>query len=62
MSQVLIDHDPIKIPDIGNFYGGLYVKVKKHIPYWSIEDHDGHSWERIPEPLYYELIKFKDSK
>ncbi len=59
---MLKDHGKIGIGDIGNYYGGLSVKVESGIPYWSIENYDGQDWEEIPASLYKELIKFEERR
>ena len=55
------DHDEIDIKGIGNYYGCLSVKVEGGVPYWSIENWDGHHWDEIPDNLYLELIKHNES-
>lgn len=47
------------VGDIGNYYGSLTVKVVDSQAYWSVENWDGHSWEKIPEYLYFALVKFE---
>lgn len=49
-----------EIGEIWNYYGGLSVKMEGGKCYWSIEDHDGHSWEEIPRSLFDALNKFQD--
>lgn len=50
------------IGDIGNYYGGLSVKEVDGEYFWSIADWNGHDWEKIPESLYKELLKFQEEK
>jgi hypothetical protein len=50
---------PIKIGEIGNYYGGLHVKLEDGKPYWSIEDWDGHHWQDIPQRLYQTLVDYE---
>lgn len=50
------------IGDIGNYYGGLTIKDVDGEYFWSIENWNGHEWERIPESLYKELLKFQEEK
>lgn len=47
------------IGSIGNYYGALSVKSRDGKYWWSIENHDGHQWEEIPESLYRELMAFE---
>lgn len=58
---MLEDHKSVSIGNIGNYYGGLNVKVEGGVAYWSIEDHDGSGWDDIPQNLYLELIKLKNN-
>jgi hypothetical protein len=60
--------EELKIPEqvvafdvgqIGNYYGSLTVMVDNGQAYWSIEDYRGHTWEKIPDYLYFALVKFK---
>ena len=46
---------------IGNYYGTLHVRKNGESYEWSIEDWDGHTWEKIPESLAVELIRFKEN-
>lgn len=46
------------VGEIGNYYGGLCVKVEAGKAYWSITNHDGDHWEAIPDYLYVALVKF----
>jgi hypothetical protein len=48
------------IGDIGNYYGGLFVKQEGDKYYWSIEDWNGHGWQEIPQFLYDALLKFQE--
>lgn len=50
------------IGGIGNYYGGLSVKEVGGEYFWSIENWDGHEWEKIPESLYKELLNFQKEK
>jgi hypothetical protein len=52
------DHEEKDIGAIGNYYGGIKVKVEGGKAYWGIENHDGTHWQEIPESLYNELINF----
>lgn len=54
------NHDVIGVGAVGNYYGCLCVKVENGLPYWSIEDWDGHCWEEITPDLYLALMKFND--
>jgi hypothetical protein len=45
-----------QIGNIGNYYGGLYIKESNDKYYWSIEDHDGFRWEQISHSLYTALL------
>lgn len=51
--------DEIGIGSIGNFYGGLVVKVVDNKFYWGIEEYNDVDWQEIPKSLYDELIKFE---
>ena len=47
------------IGSIGNYYGGLSVKVESDGTFWwGIENYCGTEWEQIPQSLYDELVKF----
>jgi len=46
------------VGEIGNYYGSLTIKVESSIPYWSIENWDGHHWQQIPDYLYFALVRF----
>lgn len=59
---MLKDHDEIEIGKICNYYGSLSVKVENGVPYWSIENWDGHYWEQITIGLYHSLIEFNESR
>lgn len=48
-----------EVGEIGNYYGALAVKVVDGKAYWSIENWDGHSWQRIPDYLYFSLVRFE---
>jgi hypothetical protein len=50
-----------KIGSIGNYYGGLYVKEEDSEYFWSIENWDGHVWNKIPKSLYDELVRYDES-
>lgn len=50
------------IGDIGNYYGGLFVSEFGGKFWWSIENHDGHNWEPIPERLYRALVEYEDTR
>lgn len=47
------------VGEIGNQYGSLAVKVVDGKAYWSIENCYGHSWQRIPDYLYFSLVRFE---
>lgn len=47
---------------IGNYYGGLLVKVEDGKYYWGIKDYNDTSFKEIPKSLYDEIIKFNNSK
>ena len=51
-----------RIGTIGNYYGGLHIKDIDGEYYWSIENWNGHDWQKIPESLYKELLKFQEEK
>ncbi len=50
-----------QIGDIGNYYGGLWVKQQGGKFYWAIEDYDGIYWEEIPQHLYDALNRFNEA-
>lgn len=53
--------EELEIGSIGNYYGSLTVRMDEFGDcFWSIENWDGHSWERIPRSLYDELVKFEN--
>ena len=59
MSEINPKNVPeFSVGEIGNYYGGLSVKVEDGKAYWSIENWDGSEWEEIPEYLYAALVKF----
>lgn len=49
-----------EIGDIGNYYGGLWIKQEDGKYFWAIENWDGMHWEEIPQYLYEALIKFNN--
>lgn len=51
-----------EIGDIGNYYGGLWIKTNEDGFYWGIENYDGIHWEEIPEKLYNELMEFNHDR
>lgn len=51
-----------EIDAIGNYHGGLRVKVEGDKYFWSIENYDGYYWKEIPKSLYDELIKHDDER
>lgn len=53
------DHEEMRIESIGNYYGGLYLKRENSQDFWSIENWDGHHWERIPDYLGNALRKYE---
>lgn len=61
------DNDPafllssVRIGGAGNYYGGLHVVKYGRGYYWSIENYNGHYWEKIPTSLYNECVKFNES-
>ena len=50
------------IGDIGNYYGGLSVKIEDGKHYWSIENYDGQDWREIPESLYRALVEYETAR
>jgi hypothetical protein len=53
---------PRSIGGIGNYYGGLSVKTEGGKHFWSIENYDGDSWDKIPTGLFDALNAFQDSR
>jgi hypothetical protein len=51
------DGESYAIGDIGNYYGGLEIRVLNGVYQWAIENWDGHYWEDISESLAVELLK-----
>jgi|688.fasta_scaffold1029985_1 hypothetical protein len=51
-----------KIGNIGNYYGGLWVKTENNKCYWSIENYDGQNWREIPESLYRALVEYETAR
>jgi len=47
---------------IGNYHGGLAVRVENDRFYWGIKNWDGTFWEEIPESLFSELNKYQDTE
>lgn len=57
----------LSIGKIGNYYGGLYVKIENNKYYWIIENYDTEfdnidEWDEITENLYLSLIKEEINK
>lgn len=50
----------IEIKDIGNYYGGLFIKQDKEKFYWGIENYNGIGWKEIDEKLFVELLRYKE--
>jgi hypothetical protein len=48
------------IGNIGNYYGGLSVKMEDGKCYWAIENYDGNNWDEIPRSLFDALNKYQD--
>jgi hypothetical protein len=49
-----------QIGNIGNYYGGLYIKKENKKYYFGIEDYSGTEcieYEEISEKLYMELLQ-----
>lgn len=42
--EVVPDHPPFDITEVGNYYGHLSLKRENGKDYWSIECYDGHHW------------------
>lgn len=49
-----------EIGNIGNYYGGLSVKMESGKCYWSIEGYSGHNWEQIARSLFDALVHLPD--
>lgn len=45
-----------EVPSIGNYYGGLCVRLYVDGFQWSIEDYSGHDWHPISDSLAAELL------
>jgi hypothetical protein len=58
-STTVADHEPVEIPGVHNYYGGLSVKREGGIAFWSVENYDGHYFEVIPDYLYDALMRFR---
>lgn len=56
---MLEDIGDTQVGEIGNYYGGLWVKRINNMCYWSIENYSGDNWEEIPSALFDELLKEK---
>ena len=50
------------IGEISNYYGGLCLKREDGVCYWSIENWDGHLWEKITDELFELIIKQHKAK
>jgi hypothetical protein len=50
----------IRIGEIGNYYGGLFIAKEDSKYYWGIENYDGFFWEEIPEEVYNCLLKYEN--
>jgi hypothetical protein len=55
---------PVNTPEftvgiIGNCYGDLRVKVVDGQAYWDIDGFGSINWEKIPDYLYFALVKFE---
>lgn len=53
----LSDQPAYEVGGIGNYYGGLSIRIHEGVPQWSIENWDGHDWEPISLELYQALAK-----
>ena len=62
VSKVCVDHKEMSVGNVGNYYGGLWIKRDGGVDYWSIEDWDGHRWEEIPTSLADELRALGSAK
>ena len=51
-----------EIGDIGNYYGGLSVRIEGEKYFWSILNWNGDNWEEIPKYLYDSLLKYEDER
>lgn len=49
-----------RIGEIGNHYGGLWIKSEEDKYFWSIEDYGGHGWVEIPKHLYNHLDEYEN--
>ena len=49
-----------QIGEIGNYYGGLHIKIDGGRYYWGIEDWDGIAWQEIGFSLYRTLSQYQD--
>lgn len=56
MRDRLADLKPTEVGDIGNYYGGLWVRCNDGKPEWCIEDYTGFSWGGCPEPVYRAIL------
>lgn len=64
--ETLENHEKNSIPigDIGNEYGGLYVRENKYNNkyYWGIENHSGTGWSQIPKYLFDALMQYESTR
>lgn len=45
---------------IGNYYGGLSIKMTRGVCHWSIENYDGEDWVEIPRYLFDAISQHLD--
>jgi hypothetical protein len=46
----------LSVPRLGNYYGGLEVRLHKGKPEWCIENWDGFDWQPCPQPIFDAII------
>lgn len=56
------DRPETGIGGIGNYYGGLWVKIEDGEGAWGIENYDGIGWEPCPVPLVRALLDYEASR
>ena len=54
-------HKEMPVGNISGYYGGLVIEERSGKYFWGIVDHGGINEEEIPESLFQELLKFKNS-
>lgn len=52
----------MSVGDIGNTYGGLFIKEVGGLCFWTIEDYSGKTWSEIPRYIYNDLFRYETNR